>query len=120
MRYLHLAAMALFVGGQLALVLAVAPAMRRHGTDAAMRDAAKRFGVASAAALVVIIVTGVAMASHLSLWSDDTLHAKLAVLVLVFVFAGLHVVSPKSRPLSYALPVASLLVVWLGVQLTYG
>src|SRR4051812_30632022 len=88
-RFLHVAAMALFVGGQLALVVAVTPALRAHGSDEAMRDAARRFGVASAAALAVLVATGAAMASHYDLWGDGVL-AKLGVLVLVFVLTGLH------------------------------
>jgi hypothetical protein len=67
-----------------------------------------------------LIGTGAAMASHLSLWSSPTLHAKLGLLVLVFVLVGLHVLSPRSRALSYATLAASLLIVWLGVKLTYG
>src|SRR3954454_14693760 len=119
-RFLHLAAMALFVGGQLALVLAVTPALRRYGTDEAMRDAARRFGVASAVSLVVLLATGAAMASHHDLWGDGVLQAKLAVLVLVFVRTALHVVVPRTRPLSWTITAASLVIVYLGVKLTYG
>ena len=117
-RFLHIVALVFFVGGQLMLVVAVRPAVREH--EAAMRRVAVRFGIGSAVALAVLIGTGAAMASHFSLWSDPTLHAKLALLVLVFVLVGLHVVSPRSRALSYATLAASLLIVWLGVKLTYG
>jgi hypothetical protein len=85
-----------------------------------MRAVARRFGVGSAVALVVIVVTGAAMASHFDRWDDPTLHAKLAVLVLVFVLIGLHVATPYTRALSIAALVASLVVVWLGVKLVYG
>ena len=112
--------MALFVGGQLALVLAVTPALRRHGTPEAMRDAARRFGMASGVALAVLIATGAAMASHFDLWGDHVLQAKLAVLVLVFVLTGLHVVVPGTRALSWTITAASLVIVYLGVKLTYG
>jgi uncharacterized membrane protein len=117
-RYLHIVALIFFVGGQLTLAVAVAPVVREH--EAAMRAAARRFGIGSAVALAVLIATGAAMASHYSLWSDPTLHAKLALLVLVFVLTGLHVVAPRSRALSYGTLAASLLIVWLGVKLTYG
>jgi uncharacterized membrane protein len=117
-RFLHIVALVFFVGGQLMLVVAVTPAVRAH--EDAMRRVAMRFGIGSAVALVVLIATGAAMASHFSLWSSPTLHAKLGVLVLVFVLVGLHVVSPRSRALSYATLAASLLIVWLGVKLTYG
>jgi uncharacterized membrane protein len=117
-RYLHIVALIFFVGGQLTLAVAVAPVVREH--EAAMRAAARRFGIGSAVALAVLIATGAAMASHYSLWSDPTLHAKLALLVLVFVLTGMHVVAPRSRALSYGTLAASLLIVWLGVKLTYG
>jgi len=113
-------ALAFFVGGQLMLVFAVAPAIRRHGTEEAMRAVAMRFGIGSGVALVVLAVTGVAMASHFSVWDSSALEAKLMVLVLVAVLTTLHVASPKSRALSYAVTASSLLVVWLGVKLTYG
>ena len=117
-RYLHIVALIFFVGGQLTLAVAVAPVVREH--EAAMRAAARRFGIGSAVALAVLIATGAAMASHYSHWGDPTLHAKLALLVLVFVLTGLHVVAPRSRALSYGTLAASLLIVWLGVKLAYG
>ena len=51
-------------------------------------------------AIAVLLATGIAMASHYSRWEDDTLKAKLAVLVLVAVLTGLHIASPQSRALS--------------------
>ena len=118
-RYLHVVALAFFVGGQLMLVVAVVPAMRRHGDDAAMRSVARRFGVGSVVALVTLVVTGAAMASHFALWQDDVLRAKLALVVLIGVLIGLHAAAPTSRALSVALFLASLAVVWLGVELTH-
>lgn len=119
-RYLHVVGLIFFVGGQLMLALAVAPAVRRHGTDAAMRDVAKRFGIGSGVALVVIVATGIAMASHYSLWHSSVLQAKLGVVVLVFVLTGLHVVAPRNRLLSVATLAASLVIVWLGLKLAHG
>ena len=122
-RFLHLAGIIFFVGGQLMLAVAVAPAMRRAdgaGAEEAMRAIARRFGMGSAVALALIIATGAAMASHYDLWDDATLHAKLAVLVLVFALTGLHVVLPYRRALSLAALVASFVVVYLGLKLTYG
>jgi putative copper export protein len=119
-RFLHLAGIAFFVGGQLMLVAVVTPAVRAHGSEAAMRSVARRFGIGSAVALVVIVLTGAAMATHYHLWDDPTLHVKLGVLLLVFVLLGLHVATPYARPLSIAVLAASLVVFWLGVKLTYG
>ena len=120
-RFLHVAAIAFFVGGQLLLVLAVAPVMRREGTDnQAMKSIAQRFGIGSAVALVVAVATGVAMASHFHLWGSDILQVKLMLLVVVLVLTGLHIASSKSKVVPWLLTAASLLVLWLGVKLTYG
>jgi putative copper export protein len=119
-RFLHLAAVAFFVGGQLMLVAVVTPAVRQHGTDAAMRAVARRFGIGTVIALIVLVATGAAMASHYDRWDDPTLQAKLGVLVLVGVLIGLHIASPETRGISLAMLVASLLIVWLGVKLVYG
>jgi hypothetical protein len=102
------------------LVVAVAPAVRRRGDDAMMRLIARRFGLGSAAALALAVGTGVAMASHFSRWSSNILQVKLMLLVLVGVLTGLHVVSPETRAVAYGIVASSLLVLWLGVKLTYG
>ena len=117
-RFLHLLGVALFVGGQLTLVLVVTPTMR--GQDPAlMRAAARRFGIVSVGALLVIIATGAAMASHFDRWSDATLHWKIGLLVLVFVLTGLHTRVPYARAISYAVLVISLVIFWLGVALAH-
>jgi uncharacterized membrane protein len=119
-RFLHIVAIAFFVGGQLMLVAAVAPAVRRLGDEETMRLIARRFGIGSAVALAAAVATGVAMASQFSLWGSEILQAKLMVLVLVGVLAALHMASPRSRALSYGVLASSVLVLWLGVKLTYG
>jgi uncharacterized membrane protein len=117
-RYLHLLGVALFVGGQLMLVLVVTPTLR--GQDPGlMRGAAKRFGIASVVALVVIVVTGAALASHFDRWGDSTLHWKIGLLVLVFVLTGLHTKVPYTRAISYAVLVISLVIFYLGVALAH-
>ena len=118
-RFLHVVALAFFVGGQLVLIVAVVPAVRRHGGDLVMRSAAKRFGIGSAVALLVLVATGAAMASHLARWQDNLLQVKLMCVVLIGVLLGLHIASPWSRAISIAVFVTSLLVVWLGVELTH-
>lgn len=118
-RYLHLLAIAMFVGGQLMLALVVTPSLR--GQDPAlMRSAAKRFGIASVVALVVIVASGAAMASHFDRWSDTTLQWKIGLLLLVFVMTGLHTRVPYARALSYAVLATSLVIFWLGVTLAHG
>jgi uncharacterized membrane protein len=119
-RFLHILGIVFFVGGQLLLVAAVAPALRRAGDDETMRLIARRFGLGSAAALALVVATGVALASHFSLWGSDTLQLKLMFLVLVGVLTALHVASPRSRTVAYGVVASSLVVLWLGVELTYG
>jgi uncharacterized membrane protein len=119
-RFAHILALAFFVGGQLLLVLAVAPALRRHGQDEAMRMVARRFGVGSAAALALAVATGAAMASHFRLWDSNILQLKLMLLVVACVLVGFHIASPSARAFSWAVVAASVAVVWLGVKLTYG
>jgi uncharacterized membrane protein len=117
-RFLHLVGVAVFVGGQLLLTAVVAPGLRGQPEEV-MRGIARRFGMVSAAAIVVLVATGIAMASHYSRWGDSTLHAKLAVIALIGVLMGAHVVAPRARAVSLALIVSSLVVVWLGVQLAH-
>jgi uncharacterized membrane protein len=119
LRYLHELSFIFFVGGQLLLVLAVTPAIRRHGSDAAMNEAARRFGMGSAVALLVLIGTGIAMASHFDDWGRDVLHVKLGLVVVVFVLLGLHVVRPRTRGPSLLMVAVSLGIVWCGVQLAH-
>jgi uncharacterized membrane protein len=119
-RFFHLLAMAFFVGGQLMLVLAVAPGLGRHRADEPMQAIARRFGRGSAVAVVVLVATGVAMGAHYSLWSSHVLQVKIAIVALIGVLTFVHIRRPSSRTLSYALTLASLVVVWLGVKLTYG
>lgn len=116
-RFLHLLAMAFFVGGQLVLAAAIAPVLRGSET---MRPIARRFGIGSAVALGVIIATGAAMASKFDRWDDGELMAKLGLLVLVFVLLGAHVVIPRRGALAGAIALVSLVIAYLGVQLAHG
>ena len=75
MRYLHLLAMALFVGGQFVLAIAVVPGLRGRDREG-LRAVARRFGWASLGAFVVLVATGAWMASEYSLWDDGTLHVE--------------------------------------------
>jgi putative copper export protein len=65
--YLHLLAMAFFVGGQLVFGIAVVPVLRGDPDPerTRMRAVARRFGYGSLAALGVLILTGWAMVSTL-------------------------------------------------------
>ena len=117
-RLLHLVAMGFFVGGQIMLAAVVVPALR--GRDAEIRAAARRFGIASVVALLVLAGTGIAMASEYDRWPDGTLHAKLALVAVAIGLIGAHALMPRRRALMGAVLVVSLVIAWLGVELAHG
>jgi putative copper export protein len=120
--YLHLLAMAFFVGGQLVFGIAVVPILRGDPDPerTRMRGVARRFGYGSLAALGVLILSGWAMASHYGLWDSSTLQWKLALVVLVVGLTLLHLRLPKPHALQGAILLASLVIVWLGLELATG
>ena len=115
--YLHLIAMAFFVGGQLFLGVAVVPVERRHPDRERLRAVARRFGYASLVALGVLLATGVALASHYDLWSSGTLQLKLGLVASVLVLTAIHLRHPRLHALQAAILLASLVIVWLGLDL---
>ena len=115
-RWLHLLAMAFFVGGQLILAAVLVPVAR--GTDT-MRAAARRFGQGTVIAVGVLLATGIPMATHYHVWGDGRLHAKLALVVLVGVLVYWHLKRPGNHALDGLIFVASLAIVYLGVALSY-
>ena len=110
--WLHLLAMAFFVGGQLMLAGVVVPLLR--GTPE-MSAAARRFGYGTLIAFGVLVVTGAAMASHLHRWHDSTLQVKLGLVVLVAVLIGIHLRKSDWHVLDAAIFLVSLAIVWLGI-----
>lgn len=115
--YLHLLAMAFFVGGQLVFGIAVVPALRGDADRERLRAIARRFGFGTLAALAVLIASGWAMATHYDLFGDSTLQLKLALVGLVVALTLLHLRFPRLHALQGAILLASLVVVWLGVDL---
>jgi uncharacterized membrane protein len=120
-RWLHLLAMAFFVGGQLVLAAAVVPAFRgAEGRDREpLRAIARRFGQGTIVAIAVLVVTGAAMASHFGDWDSSTLHVKLGLVVLAAVLVGAHLRRPTNHALDGAIFLVSLAIVWLGVALAH-
>jgi uncharacterized membrane protein len=114
--WLHLLAMAFFVGGQLMLAAIVVPVLRTASEDRGpLRTAARRFGYGTLAAFVVLVATGSAMASHYHRWSDSTLQVKLGLVVLVVLLVGAHMRKPEWHVLDAAIFLVSLAIVWLGI-----
>lgn len=119
LRWLHVIAMALFVGGQLVLVVAVVPALRGSSREG-LREIARRFGWASLVALGVLVATGSALASHDHLWSTGTLQVKLGLVVLTGVLVAWHIRRPRVHAIEAVVFVISLIIVWLGLALAHG
>ena len=118
---IHLLCVIVFVGGQTAMVFVVSPVMRAFGGEesgARMRSMAMRFGIVSAIALTILVVTGIIMAVQKDLMSDALLSAKMGLLVLIFILTGLHFRLPYARQISLVIVLLSLAAVALGVQLT--
>ena len=113
--WLHLVAMAFFVGGQLMLAGVVVPVLRRVDDRAPLRAAARRFGIGTVFAFAVLIVSGAAMASHEHRWSDSTLRVKLGLVALVGILIGVHLRRPDWHVLDAAIFAVSLAIVWLGI-----
>jgi uncharacterized membrane protein len=120
-RWLHLLAMAFFVGGQLVLVAAVVPSFRgAHDADRdRLRAIARRFGWGSLLALAVLIATGIAMAGHFQVWGEGQLHVKLALVALAGLLILWHMRRPQQHWIEGLVFVLSLAIVWLGVALSH-
>jgi uncharacterized membrane protein len=115
--YLHLLAMAYFVGGQLFLAAAVVPSLRGREDREPIRAIARRFGQGSLVALGVLVVTGSAMASDKHFWGSATLHAKLALVLAVIALVVIHTRKPGNHAFEGAIFLVSLVIVALGLSL---
>jgi uncharacterized membrane protein len=113
--WVHLLAMAFFVGGQLMLATVVVPALARLEDRTPLRAAARRFGIGTLIAILVLIISGAAMASHLHRWSNSTLHTKLGLVALVLVLLVAHLRRPEWHVVDALLFAVSLAIVWLGI-----
>ena len=122
--WLHLLAMAVFVGGQLVFGLALAPVyVKQGGSEGSahewMQPIARRFGWASLGALVILLATGASMASHLDLWSSTALNVKLGLVALAIVLTCIHVfvVHGSNRLLQSLILLDSLAIVLVATAL---
>jgi uncharacterized membrane protein len=119
-RWLHLLAMAFFVGGQLLLAAAVVPVERRAPDRERLRAIARRFGYGTLVAIAVLAATGGAMASHAHLWGDSTFQVKLGLVLLVLALVVWHIRRPTLHLLDGATFALSLAIVWIGLYLANG
>jgi len=115
--YTHLLSMAFFLGGQLVVGLALVPVERTNPDPERLRAAARRFGIGSAIALGVLLVTGIAMADHFAMWSSDTLKLKLVLVGVLIALTLIHLRFPRAHALQGLILVLTLVIVWLGLDL---
>ncbi len=96
-RFLHLLAAAIWVGGQITLIVA-APAIRARAENAAdlMGVIGRRFGAISAAALLVLIITGFYQVDQLGLAlgfdneADRLVTEKVILVVAMIALSAVH------------------------------
>jgi uncharacterized membrane protein len=119
-RWLHVLAMAFFVGGQLMLAAVVVPVGRNLETREPLRAMARRFGYGTLIAFAVLLATGAAMAQHLDLWGVGTFQVKLGLVALAAVLIAWHLRRPNLHVLDALIFLVSLAIVWLGLYLANG
>jgi putative copper export protein len=119
LRYIHVLAVAFFVGGQLVVLAAVVPVERTAPDSDRMRAIGRRFGLGSLVALAFLAVTGAVMATDLSAWSSGVLQLKLGCAGAVVALTSAHLVWPTRRALPIAILAVSLAIVWLGLDLAH-
>ena len=114
--WIHLIAMAFFVGGQIFMAAAVVPVLRGDETGK-MQQVARRFGYGTLISIAISLITGAALASHEHLWKTPELHSKLGLVVIVGILVLIHMKKPKQHVLDGLIFIGSLGIVWLGVAL---
>ena len=119
--WVHLVAMAFFVGGQLMLVVAVVPVLKGKDDGEPMRAVARKFGYGTLVSLAVLIASGVAMGIHEKVFTNKALatefNAKMGLIALVGVLIIVHLRKPKLHVLDALIFIGSLAIVWLGVSI---
>lgn len=91
LRFLHLSAAAIWIGGQ-ALLLIAAPAIRAEAENATslLGSLGRRFGLVSIPSLLILLATGVAQADHLGLMKTWQVQEKMTTLGLILVLTFAH------------------------------
>lgn len=115
--FLHLVAMAFFLGGQLMLAAAVVPAVKGRTDPEVMKQVARNFGLGSAVAIGVLILSGLTMAGDYNLWSDGEFHLKMGLFVAMLAAVLLHIRFSDSNLLRATTVLLTLAIVWVGIQL---
>lgn len=118
--FLHVVAMAFFLGGQMMLAFTVVPVMRAEPAQPErIKAIAQRFGVGSLAALGVLLLTGMMMASHFQLWDYGPFQVKMTLVIATIVAVLLHMMRGGSHILMGITFLLTLATVYAGVNLTH-
>lgn len=126
--FIHLLCVSLWVGGQLFLLAVVMPAARKlpaeQRTDT-IRAVARQYGVVSVPVLLLIVLTGGAMAGrlHLSMSDNTAFEYKMICVAIAIGFTVLHIVAGRkhnlrlSRIATAVTGIASIAAVWFAVHI---
>ncbi|HRV61091.1 MAG TPA: hypothetical protein P5138_10705 [Solirubrobacterales bacterium] len=118
--FLHVVAMAFFLGGQIMLAFTVVPVMRAEPAQPErIKQIAQRFGVGSLIALGVLLITGMMMASHFQLWDYGPFQVKMTLVIATIVAVLIHTLRGNSHVLMGITFLLSLATVYAGVNLTH-
>ncbi|MCB0856589.1 MAG: hypothetical protein KDB57_00560 [Solirubrobacterales bacterium] len=118
--FLHVVAMAFFLGGQIMLAFTVVPVMRATPAQPEkIRAIAQRFGMGSLIALGVLLLTGLSLASHFQLWDYGPFQVKMALVVATIIAVFLHMMRGQNHVLMAITFILTLATVYSGVNLTH-
>ncbi|HMT05282.1 MAG: hypothetical protein KDB48_08040 [Solirubrobacterales bacterium] len=118
--FLHVVAMAFFLGGQIMLAFTVVPVMRAEPAQPErIKQIAQRFGMGSLIALGVLLFTGMMLASHFQLWDYGPFQVKMGLVIATIVAVFVHMTRGNSHALMGITFVLTLATVYAGVNLTH-
>ncbi|MBN8870309.1 MAG: hypothetical protein J0H66_10555 [Solirubrobacterales bacterium] len=118
MLFLHVIAMAYFLGGQIMLAANVVPVLVKGGDQSQIGSVARGFGMGSLVALGVLVLTGMGMASHFELWDESQFQVKMALVLATFISVFVHMARGNSRFLMVLTFALTLATVYAGIHLT--
>lgn len=118
--FLHVVAMAFFLGGQIMMAFTVVPVMRREPADPErIKEVARRFGMGSLLALAVLLFTGMMLASHFELWDYGPFQVKMGLVVATIASVFIHMLKGNSHVLMGITFLLTLATVYAGLNITH-
>lgn len=118
MLFLHVIAMAYFLGGQIMLAANVVPVLVKGEDRSQIGAVARRFGIGSLIALGVLVLTGMGMASHFELWGVGQFQVKMGLVLATIVAVGVHMARGDNHALMGLTFLLTLATVYAGIHLT--